>query len=223
LEKHNLFFIYLDIIAPVVIFLVVLFAVVYRGLKLLPYDRILISFLLSQIILNSLGNYLQDLRINNQWVYHLNCITTQGIFTFYFCYLFADASKKRLLLYGSLIFILFYVINIIFIQPYYTFASYSYAMGAFLFVGFALMSFYGWMEGLPATNILLLKEFWGAAGILFYFGSSFFIFISYEYLSEVSPRNVGTLWKLHNVFLTLGCLIFLKAIFSKQWIPKSSS
>jgi hypothetical protein len=96
-------------------------------------------------------------------------------------------------------------------------------MGAFLFVGFSLMSFYGWMEGLPASNILLLKEFWGAAGILFYFGSSFFIFISYEYLSEVSAKNVGILWKLHNVFLTLGCLIFLKAIFSKQWILKSSS
>jgi hypothetical protein len=223
LDKHNLFFIYLDIIAPLVVFLVVLFMVLYRGIKLLPYDRILITFLLAQVFLNSLANYLQDQQVNNHWVYHLNCITTQGIFTVYFYYLFADASKKRLLLYGSLFFIFFYIINIVFIQPYYTFASYSYAMGAFLFVGFALMSFYGWMEGLPASNILLLKEFWGAAGILFYFGSSFFIFISYEYLSEVSAKNVGILWKLHNVFLTLGCLIFLKAIFSKQWIPKSSS
>jgi hypothetical protein len=223
LDKVNLFFIYLDIAAPLVVFLVVLFAVLYRGLQLLPYDRILISFLLAQVFLNSLANYLQDQQINNHWVYHLNCITTQVIFTIYFFHLFADAPKRKLLLYGTLFFILFYIINIVFIQPYYTFNSYSYAMGAFLFVGFALMSFYGWMEGLPASNILLLKEFWGAAGILFYFGSSFFIFISYEYLSEVSAKNVGILWKLHNVFLTLGCVIFLKAIFSKQWIPKSSS
>lgn len=223
MDKVNLFFIYLDIAAPLVVFLVVLFAVLYRGLQLLPYDRILISFLLAQVFLNSLANYLQDQQINNHWVYHLNCITTQVIFTIYFFHLFADASKRKLLLYGTFFFILFYIINIVFIQPYYTFNSYSYAMGAFLFVGFALMSFYGWMEGLPASNILLLKEFWGAAGILFYFGSSFFIFISYEYLSEVSAKNVGILWKLHNVFLTLGCVIFLKAIFSKQWIPKSSS
>ncbi|WP_072835136.1 hypothetical protein [Flavisolibacter ginsengisoli] len=223
MDKVNLFFIYLDITAPLVVFLVVLFAVLYRGLHLRPFDRILISFLLAQILLNSLANFLQYHKTNNHWVYHLNCITTQVIFSVYFFFLFTDVARKKILLYGSLIFILFYVLNIVFIQPYYTFNSYSYAMGAFLFVAFALMSFYGWMEGLPATNILQLKEFWGAAGILFYFGSSFFIFISYEYLSEVSAKNVGILWKLHNVFLTLGCFIFLKAIFSKQWILKSSS
>jgi hypothetical protein len=223
LDKVNLFFIYLDITAPLAVFLMVLFAVLYRGMQLMIFDRILVSFLLGQVLLNSLANFLQDHQINNHWVYHLNCITTQVIFSIYFYYLFTDANKKRLVLYGSLFFILFNVVNIMLIQPYYTFNSYSYAMGAFLFVAFALMSFYSWIESLPATNILLLKEFWGAAGILFYFGSSFFIFISYEYLSVVSAKNVGILWKLHNVFLTLGCFIFLKAIFSKQWIPKSSS
>ena len=223
MDKVNLFFIYLDITAPLAVFLMVLFAVLYRGMQLMIFDRILVSFLLGQVLLNSLANFLQDHQINNHWVYHLNCITTQVIFSIYFYYLFTDAYKKRLVLYGSLFFILFYLVNIMLIQPYYTFNSYSYAMGAFLFVAFALMSFYSWIESLPATNILLLKEFWGAAGILFYFGSSFFIFISYEYLSVVSAKNVGILWKLHNVFLTLGCFIFLKAIFSKQWIPKSSS
>jgi len=223
LDKVNLFFIYLDITAPLAVFLMVLFAVLYRGMQLMIFDRILVSFLLGQVLLNSLANFLQDHQINNHWVYHLNNITTQVIFSIYFYYLFTDANKKRLVLYGSLFFILFYVVNIVLIQPYYTFNSYSYAMGAFLFVAFALMSFYSWIESLPATNILLLKEFWGAAGILFYFGSSFFIFISYEYLSVVSAKNVGILWKLHNVFLTLGCFLFLKAIFSRQWIPKSSS
>ncbi|HJW16065.1 MAG TPA: hypothetical protein VJ499_03045, partial [Flavisolibacter sp.] len=89
----NLFFIYLDITAPLAVFLVVLFAVLYRGLQLLPFDRILISFLLAQVLLNSLANFLQDRLVNNHWVYHLNCITTQLIFTIYFFHLFVDASK----------------------------------------------------------------------------------------------------------------------------------
>jgi hypothetical protein len=222
-NKWNLFLIYLDIIAPLVVFALVLFAILYRGMKLINFDLILLSFILVQIVFNGMANFLMNHHINNHWIYHLNCIATQGIFSVYFYRLFDTGSKKKMVIYGAGVFIIFYLLNIFFIQPYNTFSSYSYALGAFLIVFFALVSFYSWMEGLPAHNIAHLKEFWGAAGVLFYFGSAFFIFISYHYLSLVSPKNVGILWKLHNVFLTLGCFLFLKAIFSRQWIPKSSS
>ncbi|HEU0111714.1 MAG TPA: hypothetical protein VFQ73_12625 [Flavisolibacter sp.] len=192
-------------------------------MRLLKEDLILLSFILLQVILNSLANYLQDNRINNHWVYHLNCIATQTVFSLYFHHLFTSDSKKRLVLYCNILFVIFYLANFLFIQPHNTFNSYSYAVSAFVIVSFALISFYGWMESMPANNIVKLKEFWGSAGVLVYFGSSFFIFISYQYLSLVSPKNVGILWKLHNVFLAMGCFIFLKAIFSKQWIPKSLS
>jgi hypothetical protein len=69
-------------------------------------------------------------------------------------------------------------------------------------------------------DILQLKDFWLAAGTLLYFGSSFFIFISYNYLSVVSVKDVSVLWKIHNLFLAVSCLIFFKAIMSKAWIPK---
>ena len=218
----NSFFIYLDIIAPLVVCFLILFAVLSKGIRLMRFDRYLLSFILLQVILNSLANFLQDQHINNQWIYHLNCIATQTIFSLYFYNLFQSQAKKKLVLLSALFFVVFYGLNIFFIQPYDTFNSYSYALGAFFIVTFGLVSFYSWMESLPAQNIVHLKEFWGAAGVLFYFGSSFFIFISYQYLSLVSPKNVGILWRLHNVFLALGCFLFLKAIFSKQWIPKSS-
>ena len=192
-------------------------------MRLIHFDLILLSFILLQILLNTTANFLQDHRINNHWVYHLNCIATQVVFSLYFYQIFSSPSRKRLILYSAVLFVSFYLVNLFFIQPYHTFNSYSYAMGAFFIVSFALIGFYGWMKELPAYNIVRLKEFWGSAGVLFYFGSSFFIFISYQYLSLVSPKNVGILWKLHNVFLALGCFLFLKAIFSKQWIPKSSS
>ena len=83
MDKVNLFFIYLDITAPLAVFLMVLFAVLYRGMQLMIFDRILVSFLLGQVLLNSLANFLQDHQINNHWVYHLNCITTQVIFSIY--------------------------------------------------------------------------------------------------------------------------------------------
>jgi len=221
--KWSSLLVYLDIMAPLLVFTLVLFAILYKGVRLIKLDLILLSFILLQIVLNGLANFLQDNQINNHWVYHLNCIATQTIFSIYFYELFSSPRKKKLVLYGLALFVVFYVMILFFIQPYNIFNSYSYALGAFFIVTFGLISFYGWMQGLPAYNILRLKEFWGSAGVLFYFGSSFFIFISYQYLSLVSAKNVGILWKLHNVFLTLGCFLFLKAIFSRQWIPKSSS
>ena len=223
MKNWNVFLVYLDIIAPLLVFILVLFAILRRGMRLIDFDLILLSFILLQIVLNGTANFLQDHRINNHWVYHLNCIATQAVFSIYFYQLFSSLARKRLILYSAIIFVSFYLVNLFFIQPYHTFNSYSYAMGAIFIVSFALIGFYGWMKELPAYNIVHLKEFWGSAGVLFYFGSSFFIFISYQYLSLVSPKNVGILWQLHNVFLALGCFLFLKAIFSKQWIPKSSS
>jgi len=192
-------------------------------MKLIHFDLILLTFILLQIILNGLANFLQHHKINNLWIYHLNCIVTQGIFSVYFYHIFPSQRKKKLVVYAVILFVFYYIINILLIQPYNTFNSYSYALSAFFMVSFALVGFYEWMKELPAYNIVHLKEFWGSAGVLFYFGSSFFIFISFQYLSLVSPKNVGILWWLHNVFLALGCFLFLKAIFSKQWIPKSSS
>ena len=162
--KWSKLLVYLDIYAPFIVFIVVLFGIIYRGVRLLKEDLILLSFILLQVILNSLANYLQDNRINNHWVYHLNCIATQTVFSLYFHHLFTSDSKKRLVLYCNILFVIFYLANFLFIQPHNTFNSYSYAVSAFVIVSFALISFYGWMESMPANNIVKLKEFWGSAG-----------------------------------------------------------
>ncbi len=92
------------------------------------------------------------------------------------------------------------------------------APGGFFIALFRLIRFLFWTEVIPGVNSINLKEFWVPAAVLLYFGSGCFIFISYHYLSIVSYESVGALWKLHNVFLAFGCLLFLKAMTCTRWI-----
>lgn len=213
---------YMDVAIPMLAFV---FSFVYlpkRRMQPTHFDYILLLFFLYQVLLNGIAHYLQYRMLNNHWVYHTNSFCTQLIFTYLFYVLFHTQSKKTMVLGGLVAYAVFFIFNIGFIQPYTTFNSYSYAFGALLIVTCGLLAFAEWIQFVPATNILEIKEFWALAGILFYFGSSFFIFITYHYLSIVSSNNVGVLWRMHNVFLTIGCILFFKAIMCTKWIQKSS-
>jgi hypothetical protein len=153
----------------------------------------------------------------------MNCFVTQVIFTLYFLQLLRDGVARQIVWITSLFFIAFFFFSLFILQPFEKFNSYNHALGAFFLVLYSLLAFHKWMQVLPAANILALKEFWGAAGVLFYFGSAFSIFISYEYLIQVTYKTVITVWLLHNFFMALGCVIFTKAILSKEWIRESSS
>lgn len=218
--KWNKVLVYLDISAPALVLFIAILLFIKNKTKLLLLDSVLLLFLAIQITSNSLGNYLQDQKINNHWVYHLNCFVTVSLFVYFFYFTSNSGKLKFIFTSGYLIFILFFILNILFIQTYSSFNSYSYALGSFLLVIFSLVNFQNILLQLPSLNIFQLKTFWFNAGILLYFGSCFFIFISYHYLSSVSSKYVGILWKTHNVFLAIGCLIFLKALTSKEWMTK---
>ena len=183
-------------------------------------DRTILFFLGSQVILNTFAGYLQYYHINNMWLYSVNILFFLIIFTFYFYRNLFGIRTRKIILACFLLFLIFSCFNVIFIQPYDTFNSYSYALGALLIVIYSLLGLRQLINFSPEYDILQLKNFWFAAGILLYFGSSFFIFMSYHYLSAVSAKDVGVLWKIHNLFLAVSSIVFLKAIMSKEWIPK---
>ena len=213
------FFIYLDVAAPLLTLLAAVTTMFIKTTRPAKVDLVVLFFLTTQVALNGLANALQYNYITNHWVYILNSFITQFIFSAYFYRLF-EAKIKKAVVISFLAYSCFLIFNLAFIQPYNTFNSYSYALGAFIIVLFGLISFLSWTDIIPGVDITNLKEFWASAGILVYFGSSFFIFISYHYLSIVSYYSVGTLWRLHNIFLALGCILFFKAMICNKWILK---
>lgn len=180
-------------------------------------DYILLVFFIVQLILNLLCAFLQELNINNQPYYHVNCIITQMLFSYYFI---KTLQNRKIVFGGSILFLTGYFILTLYVQPFSLFPSYAYGLGCGVIAAYALLLLTNIINNLSATNILETKEFWIMAGILTYFGSSFFIFISYEYISGLLKGKASILWQFHNIFLSFGCLLFLKAIKSKKWILK---
>jgi len=210
--------VYLDVVAPLTVFLFCLF---FKRIGLVKSDLILLLFLFSQLFFNGIANILQYNQINNHWVYHCNCFFTQLLFTYYFYTLIiSDRLIQKIVVITFCGFLVFFFVNLIFIQSYTSFNSYSYSIGAFLLCMYTYYGFQNLMNYKSGDTIFELKLFWSLSGILIYFGSSLLIFLSYNYLSIVSYDNVGTLWRIHNIFFAIGCIFFFKSINSKIWIQK---
>ena len=206
----------LDIIAPAVSLLLILIILLIRK-RTLPFsDYILIIFFSVELMLNCVAAVLQSKQLSNLWVYFLNCFVIHMLLSYYFLKIL---HKKQIVYWG---FFLFIIVLFVFvkIQPYNTFPSYLYSITSFITVIYSLSFLNQIIDTLPTFEILSLKEFWILTGTLTYFGSTFFIFITYNYLSDISPKNVYILWQLHNIFLCLGCIIFFKAINCNKWILK---
>lgn len=214
----NKFLVYTDVLLPALAFVAGVLYLLIANKKITVLDAALLLFLLLQIVLNTVANYLQNHSINNHRVYILNSLFTQVLFTNYFYNLFTDAKKRLYITLSFQVYAIFLVFNTLFIQPFNTFPSYPYAFGALIIVLLGWQHLILLVSKVSEYNIVSLKEFWASAGMLFYFGSSFFIFISYHYLSITAAGSVGILWKLHNIFLIVGCILFFKAITCKKWI-----
>ncbi|RTL58517.1 MAG: hypothetical protein EKK37_09285 [Sphingobacteriales bacterium] len=210
----------IDIIIPLFVFIAAVLYFLFQHQKPVLIDKIIFVFWAGEIILNTMGGILEYYSVNNMLVYSLNVLFFALVFTIYFYRDLSGRRVKKFVLTCFGVFVLFFAVNILFIQPYYTFNSYAYAFGALLIVVYSLIGLRQLLNFSLEHDILKLKNFWFAAGILLYFGSCFFIFISYNYLTVVSKTDVGVLWKIHNLFLAVCCIIFLKAITCKEWIPK---
>lgn len=207
----------LDLIAPTML---LLFASVKNivGKRIRAFsDDILIDFATVQLLLNGIAAYIHSRDGNNLWVYHVNCITTNMIFTLYFA---RTLARKRLVYTGFAVFVVAYILLTLYTQTYNGFPSYGLALGSGMIVIYALLFLDKMMTSPPTTDILSLKEFWILAGILAYFGSTFFIFISYNYLSLILVNRVSVLWQFQNSFLFIGCVLFMVAINCRKWILK---
>lgn len=203
--------------APLAVLLLAALFYLKKNMKAVYPDFLLIGFLICQVLLNTLASLLQSKQIINHGVYHANCLITFCIFAAYFL---RTLQHRKFIWVGLIIFLVFWIVNLIWIQPYYKFNSFSYALAALIIVWYSLLNFQQLIKQMPTQNILTLKNFWILTGLLTYFGSSFLIFTSYNYLSEIDPKNVGVLWKTHNVFLCVTSFIFFKAITCPQWITK---
>lgn len=119
-------------------------------------------------------------------------------------------------------FVLFCIVNFIFIQDIWLFPSVPGAIGSFLIVTFAVLLFYRIMTEARIDKLSTEPIIWFNSAFLFYFTANFFFYtlfnFSVNYSNEFARGTVFVYRIVNVVFYVLLCLSFWKVhpLFPKK-------
>lgn len=222
LKYIDIFFLYLDVTAGLVAFFFVTLLFIKR--KFCFTERVSAIFIITQAILNVIANTLMEYSISNHSIYLLNALCTQVIFGYYFYNLFKSYFKFTFLIKWLVIVFVFIVFYLIFItNDKINYTTYSLSVNAFLIVVYCLISF--WKLVFKENNLAIYntKQFYLLAALLVYFGSSFVIFLSHNYLAIIIPKQVWIIWRVHNLFFGIAFFFFVRLFFITNEYPNNFS
>jgi len=158
-----------------------------------------------------------DLRRNNNWIYNLVFLLPNALLFCYF-YLTLTSASKRFVTKGLLLLnVLVFSINDFMLHQFDQFNSFCNSFFSLSIVVCVLMYFHQVLANVSEKDILLEFDFWLISGYLLYFLGSFFIIVTYDYLSfsikapETLEQQIqlASLWGVGNILLFISALLTL--------------
>ncbi|MEJ0031144.1 MAG: hypothetical protein WDO15_12550 [Bacteroidota bacterium] len=117
----------------------------------------------------------------------------------------------------AIVFILFGIVNLIFIQGHEKMNLYTLAFGAVSLILISLVYFYLLIKELPTESITRLPMFWINTAILIYYSGTFFQYLLTDYLINVLKGDIVNTWTIHNF---LG-FVFYVIVSVGLWLNRS--
>lgn len=121
-----------------------------------------------------------------------------------------------------ILFLLFAVINLLFIQKPTGLASYTKTVIAICVIIASLIYFFVLIRDLPTESITRLPMFWVNTAALIYYSGTFFVYLATDYLINVVKSDLINAWTIHNflglIFYTLVSIGLLhnRALYSQK-------
>ena len=168
------------------------------------YIRVFPIFLILSFLVEIIGEFRSDKRLNNSLMYSL---FTGFEFTFYIWVIreiVQNEKAKRVIFYILLIFPFLDLVNIFLIQGIGHFHTITYSLGCLLIVLLCIYYFFELFQSPNSVNLLQQPAFWICSGLMFFYCCSFPIFGLSNFLlslPRVIIRHINTIITLLNVFL----------------------
>jgi hypothetical protein len=200
---------------PIALFLFAL----YRWKYLSQLSRVTAWYLISCSIAHILLVYIFSLKVikngNN---------VTGNMFTFIevafllaiFVLAFNSKKTTRTLVVVTLLFWIFGVLNIFFLQPLSTINSNTLAIGNALLIGTSIVYFFFLLRNLPTQSLTHYPMFWIATSILIYSSGSFVTYLVTEYLVTLMRHEFLYVWSFKNALRVLFFLLMGWGILKDQ-------
>lgn len=145
--------------------------------------RWFVPFLFFIVLVELTGRYVRRvLHAPNAWIYNMSTILEFLFYAFLFYHAYSRKSFKHWVCMFALIYPAIALINILFIQGFYYFHSYTMSVGSFFMILFSCLYFYELLLDTQERHLLRTPMFWITSGILFFYlgdflYNTFFVFI----------------------------------------------
>jgi len=197
----------LDIIAPLVAF----FFAYFRKERALGEHAFIVIFLFIQLVLNTGAKIIMYTGgANNIYLYKANCLLSFVTISLYFLDKwkpYITSRERKLIALGisiitALIFIIFTF------EQDNALNSYSYSLTALFICSYCILYYYQKLMKPEAARITHTRSFWFVSGLFVYYAGSFFIFLSFRFLTLDKTPNLSIIWIFHNLIFVPMCTAF---------------
>ncbi|MGV3585936.1 MAG: hypothetical protein ACO1OF_02945 [Adhaeribacter sp.] len=206
---------YLDVVPP---FLLIVFALANPQISV-RRDYIF-WYLVVQTLLNTISMIIyQVFDGSNLVIYNTNCVITFLLLSGYFASILQFKDTKKVIIGVAVLFLVVLIFNALkFEHIVDQFNSNMYGLAAFIVVVYCFLYY---LQNLlnPTKDIVKTVDFWYVTGLLTYYASSFFIFITFNYLMQSNSQyNTGIkiLWPIHNILFLVMCGYLFKGMLCKR-------
>jgi hypothetical protein len=185
---------------PVIYWLILLIVwgiAIIRYKKLTPPFKILTWAVLVTFLLTITSKFYSQKYKENYPIQHLECISGYIFYALIYYHLFKNVITKKLILISIGVVCIFFVINMIFLQPFNSmFPSNVSVLTQALYTVFSLLLFKEMLSYPLSSSITKQSIFWYNTAVLIYATTMFFIFglTNYFVKSNFSDNSVFYLW-----------------------------
>lgn len=152
---------------------------------------------------------------NNNWLYNTHSILRTYLFGYFFLqhrYLIKSVLLKTLLI----IYTVFVIIDILFIESILNFSSRIFSAESLLMLTCCIFYFLKLIKDDDAKQAKKEPAVWVAVGLFIYEAATFFIFLFFTILMEMTPNFATDIWTIHNIAYVILCGFFVKAIYESR-------
>lgn len=145
------------------------------------------SFLLFFIVAVEVASELKitNWHRNNNWIYNLSTTVEFLFYSRLYYNEFKTSGIKNLILYLTVVLLFTTAINIIFVQGFWKFHSYTFMIGSILMILYAIFYFYSGLNKDINYNYVRDPVFWISVSLLQFYAGEFMIMMFYSYLAPL--------------------------------------
>lgn len=201
---------FVNILSYVSVFSVLIPIMLYFGKKIQSIS----SFFFALLLASFLSDICHEIytRAGYKGYYVLNAFIFVQ-FLLISCIYYFLLKNKKLVYVNTIIFILFSIFNVIFIQPIQVFQGWPLSVESILILMYSINYYNQALKINPPIDLLRHYPFWINTAIFFYFSFDLFLFAMSNYILEVLPNDIKmTVWGFHNLNNIIKNILFAVSI-----------